>query len=106
VRRTGGQEERLTVGGPVLGLVDGISLEAGDLVLGPGDLLAVVTDGVTEAASPAGEEFGDERVRRVLAESAGRGAAATLAALVAAVDAWAGAAGCTDDLTALILGAK
>jgi sigma-B regulation protein RsbU (phosphoserine phosphatase) len=106
LRRADRREERLTVGGPVLGLVDGISLEAGDVVLGPGDLLAVVTDGVTEAASPAGEEFGDERVRRVLAESAGRGTAATLAALVAAVDAWAGAAGCTDDLTALILGAK
>jgi phosphoserine phosphatase RsbU/P len=66
----------------------------------------VVTDGVTEAMSPRGEEFGDERVRRVLAESGGRGAAASLSALVAAVDAWTGAAGCTDDLTALILRAK
>ena len=73
---------------------------------GAGDLLAVVTDGVTEASDPRGDEFGDERVRRVLAESEGRGAAAVLSALVAAVDAWAGAAGCTDDLTALILGAK
>jgi sigma-B regulation protein RsbU (phosphoserine phosphatase) len=106
LRRADGREERLTVGGPVLGLVDDVSLEAGEVALGPGDLLAAVTDGVTEALSPAGEEFGDERVRRVLAERAGRGAAATLEALVAAVDAWAGAAGCTDDLTALILGAK
>jgi sigma-B regulation protein RsbU (phosphoserine phosphatase) len=104
--RADGREERLTVGGPVLGLVDDVTLEAGEVAFGPGDLLAAVTDGVTEAASPAGEEFGDERVRRVLAETAGRGAAATLEALVAAVDAWAGAAGCTDDLTALILGAK
>jgi sigma-B regulation protein RsbU (phosphoserine phosphatase) len=65
----------------------------------------VVTDGVTEALNPGGDEFGDERVRRVLAEAAGRGAAASLSDLVAAVDAWTGAAGCTDDLTALILGA-
>ena len=106
LRRADGREERLTVGGPVLGLVDDVVLEEGEVELGPGDLLAAVTDGVTEAASPAGEEFGDERVRRVLAETAGRGAAATLAALVAAVDAWAGTAGCTDDLTALILGAR
>ena len=34
---------------------------------------------------------------------AGQGAPAALEGLVAAVDAWAGAAGCTDDLTALIL---
>jgi phosphoserine phosphatase RsbU/P len=106
LRRADGREERLTAGGPVLGLVDDVSLEAGELALGPGDLLAAVTDGVTEAVSPAGEEFGDERVRGVLAEAAGRGAAATLSGLVAAVDAWAGSAGCTDDLTALILGAR
>jgi sigma-B regulation protein RsbU (phosphoserine phosphatase) len=106
LRRADGREERLTTGGPVLGLVDDVSLEAGEVDLGPGDLLAAVTDGVTEALSPAGEEFGDERVRRVLAQTADQGAAATLSALVAAVDAWAGAAGCTDDLTALILGAK
>jgi sigma-B regulation protein RsbU (phosphoserine phosphatase) len=105
LRRADGREDRLTVGGPVLGLVDDVALEAAEIALEPGDVLAVVTDGVTEASSPAGEEFGDERVRRVLAETAGRGAAAALSGLVAAVDAWAGAAGCTDDLTALILGA-
>jgi len=106
VRRARGGEERLTVGGAVLGLLDDVALEAGQVDFGAGDLLAVVTDGVTEASDPRGDEFGDERVRRVLAESEGRGAAAVLSALVAAVDAWAGAAGCTDDLTALILGAK
>ena len=105
LRRADGREARLTTGGPVLGLVDDVLLEEGEVVLGPGDLVATVTDGVTEALSPEGEEFGDARVRRVLAETADRGAAATLSAVVAAVDAWTGAAGCTDDLTALILGA-
>jgi serine phosphatase RsbU (regulator of sigma subunit) len=75
-------------------------------VLDPGDLLAVVTDGVTEALDPAGEEFGDLRVSRALAASAGCGAEDALSALVAAVDGWAGTAGCTDDLTALILKAR
>jgi sigma-B regulation protein RsbU (phosphoserine phosphatase) len=103
VRRGDGREERLTAGGPVLGLLEDVSLEEGALDFGAGDLLAVVTDGATEAQNPAGEEYGDGRVRRALEASAGQGAAATLAALVAAVDAWTGAAGCTDDLTALIL---
>jgi len=106
LRRADGREERLTAGGPVLGLLEDVALEAGEVDLGAGDVVAAVTDGVTEAVNSRDEEFGDERVRRVLAEAAGRGAAEALSALVAAVDAWAGAAGCTDDLTALILGAK
>jgi sigma-B regulation protein RsbU (phosphoserine phosphatase) len=103
VRKGDGGLVRLLAGGPVLGLLEEVSLEAGDVDLLPGDLLAVVTDGVTEAQSPAGDEFGDDRVRRELAAAAGRGAPAVLEGLVAAVDGWAGAAGCTDDLTALIL---
>jgi len=103
VRRRDGREERLTAGGPVIGLLDDVALETGEIVLEPGDLLAVVTDGVTEALSPGGDEFGDERVRRVLARSADHGATRALSALVAEVDDWTGTAGCTDDLTALIL---
>jgi sigma-B regulation protein RsbU (phosphoserine phosphatase) len=103
VIRASGREERLTAGGPVLGLLEDVALEAGEAALEAGDLVAVVTDGVTEAMSPGGDEFGDERVRRALAAGAERGAAGALAALVDAVDAWTGAAGCTDDLTALIL---
>jgi sigma-B regulation protein RsbU (phosphoserine phosphatase) len=101
--RANGGEERLTAGGPVLGLLEDVALESGEADFAPGDLLAAVTDGVTEALSPGGDEFGDSRVRRALRASAGQGAAATLAALVAGVDSWVGSAGCTDDLTALIL---
>ncbi len=103
VRRKDGREARLTAGGPVIGLLDDVVLETGELVLEPGDLLAVVTDGVTEALSPGGDEFGDERVRRALLRAGDQGATGVLAALVADVDDWTGAAGCTDDLTALIL---
>jgi phosphoserine phosphatase RsbU/P len=103
VVRSKGPEERLRSGGPVLGLLDEVVLEPGELQLDPGDLLVAVTDGVTEAVDAKGREFGDERVRQVLASREGAGAAETLAALVSAVDAWAGPAGCSDDLTALIL---
>jgi sigma-B regulation protein RsbU (phosphoserine phosphatase) len=103
VLRAGGREERLRCGGPVLGLLDEVTLEPGELVLEPGDLLVAVTDGVTEAMDPAGLEFGDERVRQTLGAEPGQGAAATLRALVGAVDRWAGPAGCSDDLTAVIL---
>jgi sigma-B regulation protein RsbU (phosphoserine phosphatase) len=87
----------------VLGLLDEVRLEPGELLFEPGDLLAAVTDGATEATDPAGLEFGDERVRQTLAAEPGGGAAATLRALIGAVDRWTGPAGCSDDLTAVIL---
>ena len=103
VVRASGPEERLRAGGPVLGLLEEVTLEPGELRLEPGDLLVAVTDGVTEAVDPSGREFGDERVRQALAARLGAGAAETLAGLVSAVDTWVGPAGCSDDLTALIL---
>jgi sigma-B regulation protein RsbU (phosphoserine phosphatase) len=102
VRASGG-DERLRSGGPVLGLLEEVRLEAAEVELAPGDLLAAVTDGVTEAVNAGGQEFGDERVRQTLLARSRAGAQDTLDELIASVDRWAGAAGCSDDLTALIL---
>ncbi|HXY39312.1 MAG TPA: PP2C family protein-serine/threonine phosphatase, partial [Vicinamibacteria bacterium] len=102
LRRADGREERLRTGGPVIGLLEDVSLETGEVRFEPGDLLTVVTDGVTEALSLAGEEFGDTRVAAALAHAQG-GAEAALETLVMAVEAWTGEAGFTDDLTVLTL---
>jgi len=63
----------------------------------------MVTDGVTEAASPDDVEFGDEGVIGVLRKSRGASAESALGAVVEAVRAWTGHVGCADDLTALVL---
>jgi serine phosphatase RsbU (regulator of sigma subunit) len=63
----------------------------------------MVTDGATEASSPEDEEFGDERVVAALQASHRAPAAHALSHLLTTVEAWTGAAGCTDDLTALLL---
>ncbi|MGO8752797.1 MAG: PAS domain S-box protein [Thermoguttaceae bacterium] len=48
---------------PVLGIFPDIEfVTAGPLLLAPGDLLLLITDGVLEAQSPDGEQFGDERM--------------------------------------------
>jgi sigma-B regulation protein RsbU (phosphoserine phosphatase) len=96
------RRERLWTGGPCLGLLEVADYEAGRVVLGPGDALAIVSDGVTEALSTDDREFGDERVFEALAEAAGGSADAMLDGLVRAVDAFTGGT-CSDDLTALLL---
>jgi sigma-B regulation protein RsbU (phosphoserine phosphatase) len=78
----------------------------GEVELQPGDVIAMVTDGVTEAMSPDDHEFGDERVLEALRSSSGRSAAALLAGLIAAATGWAGPFGFSDDLTAMILKAR
>ena len=97
---------RLREGGPALGLLPGAAYELGELLLASGDLVAVVTDGVSEAMSPEDREFGDERVWEALRTGAAQPAAAVLAGLVAAVDRWCSPRGDSDDLTAVILRAR
>jgi sigma-B regulation protein RsbU (phosphoserine phosphatase) len=103
-----GSVVRLPPGGPALGLIPDATYEKGELALAPGDLVAVVTDGVTEAASPEDEEFGDERVCDAMRALAGSGADAegVLHGLLAAVERWTGEGRVGDDLTAVILRAR
>jgi sigma-B regulation protein RsbU (phosphoserine phosphatase) len=104
--RADGAAERLGCGGPVLGLIEDASYEAGEAVLSPGDLVAMVTDGVTEALSPDDQEFADERTLMALRGARGGSASDAVDALVAGVGAWTGPAGCSDDLTVLVLRAR
>ncbi len=62
-----------------LGLVDDIRgmLPVGTLILAPGDVMLLVTDGVTDAVDGKGAFFGQERLRDALA-SHGRGDAASI----------------------------
>jgi sigma-B regulation protein RsbU (phosphoserine phosphatase) len=99
-----GTASRLADGGPALGLLDEATYEVGEVRLQPGDVVAMVTDGVTEASSPDEREFGDDRVWEVL--RSGGSASALLTGLLTAVNLWAGPAGCSDDLTALVLKAR
>ena len=106
IRRGGGPAERLDVGGPVLGLLEGARFETGEVRLAPGDLVAMVTDGVTEAVSAGDIEFSDERVVDTLRRGASQSAAAIVRQVVGAVEGWTGALGCSDDLTLLVLKAS
>jgi sigma-B regulation protein RsbU (phosphoserine phosphatase) len=72
--RRDGAELRLDQGGTVLGLFSAGEYQQAEISLVPGDSLLLFTDGVTDAASPEDEEFGEERLARVLRRSVGSSA--------------------------------
>ena len=69
IRRADGAVESLAGGGLPVGMFDTLRLRVRTASLEPGDLLFLYTDGVTEANDAKGEEFGDNRLRILLAES-------------------------------------
>lgn len=97
---------RLTgAAGPPLCTVEGFAYEAGARQLARGELLCIVTDGVADARSPAGERYGSERLRAVLARVAGGEATARalVDAIVADVRGFVRDADLADDMTILAL---
>src|SRR6266404_5814054 len=70
-----GTHERLREGGCVLGVFANLRFESGAVELQSGDRLVLYTDGVTEAWNSEDEEFGEERLLRVLQENPTRTAA-------------------------------
>lgn len=63
-----GSHQRLTEGGGVLGVFPDQTFGLGTEQLAPGDRVIFFTDGVTEANSPEGEEFGEARLLALLEE--------------------------------------
>ncbi len=64
-----GSWQRLGEGGAPLGLFPDWSYGRGEVQFAAGDRLVLFTDGVTEVSSAAGEEFGEERLVKVLLEN-------------------------------------
>jgi sigma-B regulation protein RsbU (phosphoserine phosphatase) len=64
LRSDGLSQSTLEHTGPAVGVVPDCVFALGHTRLAPGDTLLVYTDGVTEARSPSGEFFGEERLLR------------------------------------------
>lgn len=61
--------------GTLLGMLPGVDLRDVRVTLAPGDALVLYTDGVVEARNRAREQFGQDRLVRLLSSCAGRSAA-------------------------------
>jgi len=73
------------------------------LLLQPGDILVLYTDGATEAESPAGEEFGRERLTEAVKKYNDKPAREMIASLQMEILEWTGGAGATDDVTFFVI---
>lgn len=93
----------LDVGGPVLGLLDGITYDFETVQLQPGDVVVVCSDGVTEARNAAGEEFGAQRLAELVAGCHGWKAEAVLERVLSGVARFSVGAPQADDITVLAL---
>ena len=102
VVRADGSHERLQEGGAVLGVFDSRNYELGTTQLAPGDRVILFTDGVTEACSSAGEEFGEARLLRLLEDHRNLSADELQAKILTSVAGFSGGRW-QDDATLLVL---
>ena len=101
--RTGEQPQAVeALGGPPLSIVEDFSYPAESFQLQPGDLLCIITDGITEAMTAAGDVMGRPRAQAVLAAlPPGASPSTVTKALHDAVAAYVAGAEPSDDLTIL-----
>jgi serine phosphatase RsbU (regulator of sigma subunit) len=103
LRRADGSVERLGATGVALGMFEGSTYQAVDTRVGPGEMLLMYSDGITEAENPAGEPFEESGLERFVASRGDESPAMLAPAILGAVAAHARDSRFTDDLTVLIL---
>ena len=94
---------RLETGGPIVGLFEFAGFDEETVQLDPGDYLVTFTDGVSEALSTTGEEFGDERILECLEARPDSAPDDLLHRLFERVREFTAGAPQSDDVTALVV---
>lgn len=96
----------LTTGGPIIGTFLDMPYEQETIQAESGDVLVAFTDGVTEALSPEGIEFGEERLRSVVTQSLHLAAREVAERIIARLREWQRDAPQHDDITLIIAKVK
>jgi hypothetical protein len=102
VVRAGGIE-KLAASSYPLGMLGSASYEEGARDLRTGDVMLVYSDGLTEATNDHGEEFGAERLERLLPELRDLSPEEIGDRILARVDSFLGSARLTDDLSLAVI---
>ncbi|HEY3837677.1 MAG TPA: SpoIIE family protein phosphatase [Bryobacteraceae bacterium] len=103
VRQGGdGAFDSLEGGGPPLGILSAFEYQQYKAQMNKGDILAIYSDGVTEAPSPDDEEFETGNLAKTLAAYADQGAAIMIEEVNKALTAWTVGAPPADDITLIV----
>jgi sigma-B regulation protein RsbU (phosphoserine phosphatase) len=94
--------ELLQAGGPPLGLFPATDFEVGRIMLQPGDVMALYSDGITEAGESSEREFGSARLENVLRQHSDRPLDEIRSFVLKAVREWSGEE-LEDDMTLLLI---
>lgn len=101
--RTDGKVEELEASGVMVGAFDFATWEEAETSLGPGDLLFIFTDGVTEAETSDGDMYSEERLRDLLVAERSLAANALAQRVHEDIKAFVKDAPSSDDITIMIL---
>jgi serine phosphatase RsbU (regulator of sigma subunit) len=100
--RANGEMMKLEPTAPMLGAFEEWSCAEDEISLNAGDTLLLYSDGVTEAANLAGDEFGEDRLVQALRKSDGSTAEDLVRKIVQAVSTFSGASR-MDDITVVAI---
>lgn len=98
-----GTVEQLASGGLPLGIKRDAEYREGRTQLQMGDILVIYSDGVTEAASPSGEEFGPTRLYEVVSRNIDASAAGVRDRIESALTKFSQGTQAADDITLVIV---
>ena len=98
-----GEQDWLESTDLIIGVLPGVPYEPQWRQLNPGDVLTLYTDGVTEAFDAGREMFGEERLVAAVRARQTASAQELVEAIGTEVDAFAGGAPQSDDLTLLVM---
>ncbi|MGC1383403.1 MAG: SpoIIE family protein phosphatase [Candidatus Acidiferrales bacterium] len=95
--------DRLSTGGPVVGLIPDCVYEQAVVKMAKGDELVIFTDGISEAMNRNLEEWGEERLAQTVRSAPSRTSAELISQIMAAADAFAAGAPQHDDMTLVVV---
>ena len=102
-RGADGGFSELPATGMAIGADQDAAYASGRIVLGPGDVMVLYTDGITEAENVRQEMFGEERLREAILRSRTLPAAAIVGAILESVQTFAGDNPQSDDITLMVV---
>ncbi len=102
VRASGGFETLKGAGGVILGILPMAMYQEARTTLNRGDVLVLFSDGVTEAADPTDDEFGEERLGDLVARMKDRPSEEIIEAIHNAVTSFTQGAPAADDITGVV----